>query len=450
MESVISKLSEIKKDGLSEREFYSKVLEALDGLKENDLTPENFERLKSTLLSIGCKDVDEWVKEQRENGAPEIDTYEFGGACKGVNNASLREAVNMVSSFLRTNYEAIMATSVINPGTIYSLAKEWCDRNKMLYGPAPSMEELLGRLDSINTNVFTERGFHEEVLKCLISTRNMTEMTPDMHRQIADKLRAIGCSTVEEWKEHRNSLGKNTDMYKNTKLGVDVADIGTAVAMVEKFFTSYDDAIEMSTTVLDGDIPDALNWVNKSQEMRDAEISTRSMVQQLLRLDKNEMPERAFYTKALNIISLGINPTLSRDMHEEIKEALEQIGVKKLDEWESEEYQSPEKTVDKMYKKVNGDYRGSLSSLVGYVSAMMGDYGNARTCYEYYRREPGRQVIRESIEMSEKLGPVQAVQSSILMKMAEREEKEKTLDEIYEAKLKQASEANAAKDEEVK
>ena len=52
--------------------------------------------------------------------------------------------------------------------------------------------------------------------------------------------------------------------------------------------------------------------------------------------------------------------------------------------------------------------------------------------------------------MSEKLGPVQAVQSSILMKMAEREEKEKTLDEIYEAKLKQAREANAAKDEEVK
>ena len=81
---------------------------------------------------------------------------------------------------------------------------------------------------------------------------------------------------------------------------------------------------------------------------------------------------------------------------------------------------------------------------------MIGDYGNARACYEYYRREPGRQVIRESIEMSEKLGPVQAVQSSILMKMAEREEKEKTLDEIYEAKLKQAREANAAKDEEVK
>lgn len=450
MESVISKLSEIKKEGLSEREFYSKVVETLDGVKENDLTPDNFERLKSTLLSIGCKDVDAWTREQKENGAPEVDTYEFGGVCKGVNNASLREAVNMVSSFLNTRSDAIMATSVINSGTIYSLAKEWCDRNKMLYGPAPSVDELLSRLDSINSNVFTERGFHEEVLKCLISTRNMPEMTPDMHRQIADKLRAIGCSTVEEWKAHRESLGKNTDMYKNIQLGVDAADVGTAVSMIEKFFTSYDDAVEMSNTVLAGDIPDALKWVNNSQEMRDAEVSTNWMVQQLLSIDKSKMSEREFYQSIVEELARGINPTLSRDMHEEIKEALEQIGVKSLDEWQSDEYQSPEKTVDKMYKKVNGDYRGSLSSLVGYVSAMMGDYGNARACYEHYRREPGRAIIKETIEMSEKIGPVQVIQASILQKMAEREEKQQTLDELYERKLRQARAEDAAKEDEVK
>lgn len=450
MEEVISRLSGIQKEGLTEREFYSKVVETLDGVKENDLTPENFERLKSTLLSIGCKDVDVWTREQKEKGAPEIDTYEFGGVCNGVNNASLHEAVNMVSNFLRTNYEATMAASVINPGTIYSLAKEWCDRNKMLYGPAPTMDEILGRLDSINSNVFTERGFHEEVLKCLISTRNMTDMTPDMHRQIADKLREIGCSTVEEWKAHRESLGKNTDMYKNIQLGVEAADVGTAVSMIEKFFTSYDDAVEMSNTVLSGDIPDALKWVNNSQEMRSAEVATHSMVQQILSIDRSKMPERAFYTEALKVISTGINPTLSRDMHEEIKEALEQIGVKSLDEWQSDEYQSPEKTVDKMYKKVNGDYKGSLSNIVGYVSAMMGDYGNARACYEHYRREPGRAIIKEIIEMSEKIGPVQVVQASILQKMAEREEKQQTLDELYESKLKQARLEDAAKEDEVK
>ena len=84
MEEVISRLSGIQKEGLTEREFYSKVVEVLDGVKENDLTPENFERLKSTLLSIGCKDVDVWTREQKEKGAPEIDTYEFGGVCNGV------------------------------------------------------------------------------------------------------------------------------------------------------------------------------------------------------------------------------------------------------------------------------------------------------------------------------------------------------------------------------
>ena len=438
MEEVISKLSGIQKEGLTEREFYSKVLEVIDGIKENDLTSENFERLKSTLLGIGCKDVDEWTKEQKEKGAPEIDTYDFDGVYKAVKNVSLYEAVNMVSSFLNTKSKAIMATAVILPGTMHSLAKEWCERNKMLYGPAPTMEEVLGKLDSINSNVFTERGFYEEVLKCLISTRNMTEMTPDMHKQIADKLREIGCSTVEEWKEDREKHGKTSEMYQDINYGVKAADVGTAVSMVERFFKSYDDAVELTNTQLAGEIPDALKWVNNSEEMRQAEISTNWMVQRLLNIDKSKMSEREFYQSVVEELYRGINPTLSRDMHKEIKDALEQIGVKSVSEWQSDEHYSPDKEVDGLFRRVDPNYPGSLLKGVEYASRMMENYSLARMFYEFYRVEPGRQDIKEWVEASKRIAPVQVVQASILGKMEERKGKQKELDTMVAEETKSA------------
>lgn len=447
MEKIISRLSGIQKEGLTEREFYFKVIEVLDELKDVELTSENCDKLKSTLLNIGCKRTEDWVAEQKAKGAPDVDTFEFGRIVVGIDHASLREGVNIVSQYLGNRMDAIYGKFAQNPGTIYSLPKEWCDRSKMLYGPAPSMDELLGKIKSLNKESLGERGFYEEVLKCLISTRNMTEMTPDMHRQISEALREIGCQTVEEWKASRESEGKTSDMYTNIKFGVDAADIGTAVSITERFFKSYDDAVELSNTELAGDIPDALNWINNSQEMRQAEISGLWMVQELLKIDKSTMTEREFYQRILEELSRGLNPNLSRDMHKDVKDALEQIGAQRIDDWESEEYQSPEKKVDSLYRKVNGKYSGCLSSGVSYVSAMMCDYGTARANYELYRVDPGRQMIKEWIEASSRIAPIQAIQASILGKMGERKEKQQELDGMVAEEKREARNARKPEDE---
>ena len=266
-------------------------------------------------------------------------------------------------------------------------------------------------------------------MKCLISTRNMLEMTPDMHRQISDALREIGCQTVQEWKAERESLGKTSDMYKNIKFGINAADVGTAVTMVDKFFTSYDDAVEMSNTVLSGEIPDALNWINNSEAMREAEMSNILMLQDLLKIDRKSMTERQFYENILYILSMGLNTRFSRDMHKDLKDTLEQIGVKSITEWESDKYTSPEKTVDGWYKNIRGDYKGSLSTGVSLVSTMLGDYDTARVNYELFRIEPGRKSVREWISDSKAVGEKQAVQVNILSRMQERREKRKKLNE---------------------
>ena len=68
MESLINKLKQIKKEGLTDRQFYAQVIACLDDLKDIDLTFENQRIFRETLLQIGCKPVEEWKKEQIEKG----------------------------------------------------------------------------------------------------------------------------------------------------------------------------------------------------------------------------------------------------------------------------------------------------------------------------------------------------------------------------------------------
>lgn len=130
MEQIISKLKEIKKDELTEREFYFQVLTVLDGLNNVKLTEENHVALKQALLEIGCKDTKTWKKEKREKGEV-VEPYPT--AHKAVLRADMLEGVNMVSQFLYDYEHAICAKNVISPGTIYSWPQEWCKRSKIYY-----------------------------------------------------------------------------------------------------------------------------------------------------------------------------------------------------------------------------------------------------------------------------------------------------------------------------
>lgn len=446
MEELINKLKQIKKEGLTDRQFYAQVIACLDDLKDIDLTFENQRIFRETLLQIGCKPVEEWKKEQIEKGVNGEEIKEYDRAYKGIRSANLLEGVNMVSQFIDVRAGASAAKNVISPGTVYSWPKQWCERNRMLYGPAPSVEEVVANIKALNKDALGERAFYEEIMLNLISTRNMTEMTPEMHREIADALRLVGCQTVEEWKSEKEQAGKTSEMFKDVKKGVEIGDIGTGVAMVEKFFSSYDNAVQMSVQELGGEMPDAMRWVNSSADMREADRAVFWTIMELGKIDKTQMTERAFYESVLRMLSMGLEPRMSREMHEELKDTLVDIGVPTFEEWDKEKESTPERIVDGLYQKRKQNYPGNLATAVGLVNSLMGEYDSARFNFELFRSEPGKMMINDWITNSRDAAAKQSTITRILSKMETRKQKTQELSTL-EAK---ANKRTKKTDEEVK
>ena len=52
MEEFISRIQQINKDELNEREFYEQVLDIIKGMEDVSLTPQSFEQLKKALEEI--------------------------------------------------------------------------------------------------------------------------------------------------------------------------------------------------------------------------------------------------------------------------------------------------------------------------------------------------------------------------------------------------------------
>lgn len=60
MEEFISRIQQIKKEKLDEREFYEQVLGVISGMEDVSFTPETAEQLKVALQEIGCMRYDDW------------------------------------------------------------------------------------------------------------------------------------------------------------------------------------------------------------------------------------------------------------------------------------------------------------------------------------------------------------------------------------------------------
>ena len=71
MEKIISKLKEIKKEELSERDFFESVIEVLSEIDETNLDnivsdEEEGKKLSEQLKDIGCVDWKTWVEEKEK------------------------------------------------------------------------------------------------------------------------------------------------------------------------------------------------------------------------------------------------------------------------------------------------------------------------------------------------------------------------------------------------
>lgn len=119
---LINKLKEIKKDELSEREFYEQVLSIIIEMrKSHKITNDNKEIFVKTLREIGCfSSQNEWDKakekagEKIEKERPEI---------LGIAYADIRIAVNIISIYLA--HPCNPGTYILNP----EVDKEWLENS---------------------------------------------------------------------------------------------------------------------------------------------------------------------------------------------------------------------------------------------------------------------------------------------------------------------------------
>lgn len=264
---------------------------------------------------------------------------------------------------------------------------------------------------------------------CLTSTKHIEDFTPEMYKQVVDALKSKGCQNLDDWKESRIDRKMTAMVSKDVESGIETGDIGTAVSMVDKFMSSYDDAVQMSTEFLSEENPKSMRWVINSGEMREADSSLIYLLQDLEKIDKKSMTERAFYERVLDEVSMGLNPMISREGHDELKRALRDKGVQTIDEWKKEGDITPERQVNKIYRD-KGSYRGSIDEGVRQVSGLLGDYESARLTFSYYRTDFGRMQVREWLEDSKEVSEKQEVMTNIVRKMGIRKAKRILLEDI--------------------
>ena len=125
------------------------------------------------------------------------------------------------------------------------------------------------------------------------------------------------------------------------------------------------------------------------------------------------MDEREFYEQILDIIKEMNGISLTPQNYEQLKEALEEIGCMRYDEWKAQKGQT---VSDNSFR--NGIEQASISTAVSLISQLLYDYSNASYSLQYM------------LEGGEEHGSVQKwLRNSRELYPKAKEEKEEELDE---------------------
>ena len=129
MEEFISKIRQIKKEELSEREFYEQVLGIIKEMEDVSLTPKTATQLKEALQEIGCMRYGDWKKQKEENG----EIIEDNNVGIGIQQAKIETAVLFVSQFLGDYSTASFSQSyLLDGGEKGGWVQQWLTKSKEL------------------------------------------------------------------------------------------------------------------------------------------------------------------------------------------------------------------------------------------------------------------------------------------------------------------------------
>ena len=269
MEEFISRIQQINKDELSEREFYERVLDIIKEMENVSITPKTAEQLKETLQKIGCMRYDEWKAQKDEKG----ETVVENNMGKGIEQADISTAVSFVSQLLGDYDNAIFSLSyMLDGGEKYGLVQQWLKNSKELYPNSKEeikqgIDKYLDSLKGIKAEELDERGFYEQVLGTISEMEDIS-LTPQTFEQLKTTLEEIGCMKYDEWKSQKDERREKV-VEGNIREGIERGDISTAVSFVSQLLGDYDNASFSLPYMLDGGEKYGLvqQWLKKSQEI---------------------------------------------------------------------------------------------------------------------------------------------------------------------------------------
>ena len=269
MEEFISRIQQINKGELDEREFYEQVLDIIKGMEDVSLTPKTAGQLKDALQKIGCMRYDDWKKQKEENG----ETVVENNMGKGMEQADISTAVSFVSQLLGDYDNASFSLSyMLDGGEKYGWVQQWLKNSRELYPKAKEeikqgIDSYLTSLKGIKAEKLDEREFYEQVLG-VISEMEDVSLTHQTFEQLKTALEDIGCMKYDDWKAQKDERGE-TVVEGNIGEGLKRGDISTAVSFVSQLLGDYNNASFSLPYMLDGG-PEygwVQQWLKKSQEI---------------------------------------------------------------------------------------------------------------------------------------------------------------------------------------
>ena len=268
MEEFISRIKQIKKEELDEREFYEQVLDIIKEMEDVSLTPQTAKQLKVALQEIGCMRYDDWKSQKEENG----ETIEENNMGKGIEQADISSAVSFVSRLLGDYDNASFSLSyMLDGGEKYGWVQQWLKNSRELY--PKDKEEIRKGIDSHLTSLkeikkeeLGEREFYEQVLGVISGMENVS-LTPETAEQLKVALQEIGCMRYDDWKAQKVKNGEAV-IEGNIGEGIERGDISTAVSFVSQLLGDYENASFSLPYMLDGGEKYGWvqQWLRNSQE----------------------------------------------------------------------------------------------------------------------------------------------------------------------------------------
>ena len=388
MEKIISKLKEIKKEELSERDFFESVIEVLSEIDETNLDnivsdEEEGKKLSEQLKDIGCVDWKTWVEEKEKKG--EITDERRRYYASGIRYGTLEMAESMIDIFLdEKNWDKYDLYDKRMSGDV-PFIKQWLKVSKELSGKVellPEEMEIISKLKEIKKGELSENEFYGAVVKEIRKIEDLNDgLTARLYMQLNKTLKDIGCIDCKE----KNSEIPNKDDFETSIL--EAAQYHIIAPMLS------DDFVYAKNKFDENKIDEYCeNWLDK--------LNKKETILKLKDIKKEELSEREFFESVINAID-GLDK-LDSDFFEEFKATLKDIGCVDFNTWISEKEAKGEKiniTTEKLFKGYNQGLIEIAEAQI--INPLLSDnYNNAKVAFNSMKYQ---NLSKTWLENSEKL-----------------------------------------------